>query len=129
MPPPESGAPMLHLQQPISVGSFHSFVLIPRRDAQFHPKAAASVWFRFYPNFTSHAFDNFANNREAHTSALILIIELLEHREQARLRVFGNTDSFILNPNPRKAVLNFGPHTHGRAGARDHELHRIAEQI
>src|ERR1051326_5605286 len=102
---------MLHLRQSESESSFHSCVFNLRGDAHFYPKAAALAWLRFYPNLSSHAFYNFANNRETDTSALILIIELLKHPEQTCLRVFGDTDSLILYPNPRKPVLGFRPYS------------------
>src|SRR4051794_16369419 len=104
-------------------------MLLSRCKAQFDPEPAAFAWLGFNADFAAHALCDFARNGEANAGAFVPIIELLEHPKETFLRVLGNPDSVILNPNAADTVAELCPDADLWLDPRCNELHGIAEQV
>src|SRR6185369_4854159 len=98
-------------------------------ETEFDPKSTASAGLRLNPDISAHALSNLANNRQADARAFILVVELLEHAEEARLRMLWNANAVVLNEDSSHRSVSIGPDPDARLDTGSDKFYGIPHQI
>src|SRR5262245_49490951 len=94
---------------------------------QLNPEAAAFAWLRFKTNFAAHAFDSFADNRQADAGAMVSRpVQPLKDAKGPFLLFGWNPKPIVLHPEPDSVFPFFGPQANGRTDARRNKFDCVA---
>src|SRR5882672_605410 len=72
---------------------------------KFQPEATAHSRLGFKPDFAAHTLSGFAYERKADASAVVALVESLEHAENALLVFSRDADAIIFEPEADRRIV------------------------
>src|SRR5438309_230777 len=98
---------------------------------QLNPKFTAGAGTGFDTECSTHAFDGFADDGQAHAGSFVvqLGMDAFEHVEEAVLVFLRNADAVIMDEHRYVRTAVFGPDFDLWFGSFWNKFYRVAEQI